>query len=187
VWYHGDAWFIMEPWVWLALGIGVGASAWLGLRGDAGTRTRAADLPARAALALVAAYALAMLIVSAAGRGSAARAFAADGGPAAAVMISPSFGHPLTWDVVARQGDAYRFGTLDVFPWRVRLQATPLPSGLGDPAARAAAAAPEARAFLNWARFPVFQVQRGAGATIVRIADVRYGRQGWATTTIVLH
>jgi hypothetical protein len=29
-------------------------------------------------------------------------------------------------------------------------------------------------------------VQRGPSATVVRIADVRYGAQGWAATTVVL-
>jgi len=183
-WYHGDAWFIMDPWVWLALGLGVALSAWLGRGGRGGAG--GADYPARVALALVVAYALAMLGISAAGRQTARRALAADGGAPAAVMVGPTFGNPLLWDVVARQGDGYRFGTLQVVPWRVRLQATPLPSGLADPAARAAAASPAARPFLGWARFPVFRVQRGPSATLVRIADVRYGAQGWAATTVVL-
>jgi inner membrane protein len=182
-WYHGDAWFIMDPWVWLALGLGVALSAWLG-RGGRGAG--AADYPARAALALVAAYALAMLGISAAGRQTARQALVADGGAPAAVMVAPTFGDPLVWDVVAKQGEGYRFGTLQVVPWSVRLQATPLPSGLEDPAARAAAASPRARPFLNWARFPVFRVQRGASATLVRIADVRYGAQGWAAITVLL-
>ena len=183
VWYHGDAWFIMDPWVWLVLGAGVALSAWLG-RGERHRAT--AEYPARLALALAAAYALVMLGISAGGRRAASRALEAHGPGPTSVMISPTFGDPLHWDVVAWQGTAYRFGTLEVVPWRLRLDAKPFRIGLDDPAARTAAASPQARPFLNWARFPVFYVSHAPTADIVRIVDVRYGAQGWATTTVVL-
>ncbi len=182
VWYHGDAWFIMDPWVWLVLGLGVALSAWLGRRGRAGT----GNWPARLALALVAAYALAMLGISLQGRRAVARTFEARGPEPISVMVSPTFGNPLHWDVVAWQGTAYRLGTLDLLPRRIALDPAPFRIGLDEPAAQKAAAAPAARPFLNWARFPVFYVSRARDATSVRILDLRYGAEGWATTTVVL-
>lgn len=184
VWYHGDAWFIMDPWIWLVLGLGVALSAWLGRGG----RARARDWPARVALALAAAYALAMLGISAAGRRIVASALAANGPEPTAVMVSPTFGNPLRWDVVAWQGTSYRLGSIDGRPGKVTVRIDPAPFriGLDDPAAQKAAAVPAARPFLNWARFPVFYVSRTPDATSVRILDLRYGAQGWATTTVVL-
>ncbi len=183
VWYHGDAWFIMDPWVWLALAGGVARSAWLGRGGRPSTR---ADYPARIALALVAAYALVMLGISLEGRRSVARALAAQGPAPTSVMVSPPFGNPLRWDVVFRQGPAYRVGTLQIAPRRLVLDPTPVPIGLDQPLAAEAAASPAARPFLIWARFPVFSVSPAPAKTIVRINDLRYGIRGWATTTVVL-
>ncbi len=183
VWYHGDAWSIMDPWVWLLLGLGVALSAWLG-RG--GRRPAGADYPARIALALAGAYALVMLGISLQGRRAVARTLAAEGPAPTSVMVSPTFGDPLRWDVVAWEGTVYRLGTLALVPWRLDLDPTPLPIGLDDPAARLASAAPQARSFLSWARFPVFYVSHTAGAAVVRIVDARYGASGWAATTVVL-
>ncbi len=183
VWYHGDAWFIMDPWVWLLLGGGIALSAWLARRGH---RPPGTDYPARIALALAAAYALAMLGISLEGRRTVARALAAQGPEPTSVMVSPTFGDPLHWDVVAWQGNAYRLGTLDLLPRRLQLDPTPLRIGLDHPAAQLASAAPAARPFLNWARFPVFYVSRTSAETVVRIVDVRYGAEGWATTTVIL-
>ncbi len=183
VWYHGDAWFIMDPWVWLALAGGVALSAWLGRGGHRSTR---ADYPARIALALVAAYALVMLGISLEGRRSVVRALAAQGPAPTSVMVSPTFGNPLRWDVVFRQGAAYRVGTLQVAPRRLELDPTPVPIGLDQPRAAVAAAAPAARPFLNWARFPVFSVSPAPAEIIIRINDLRYGIRGWATMTVLL-
>ncbi len=185
VWYHGDAWFIIDPWVWLALGLGVALSAWLGRGRRGGPR---ADYPARIALALAAAYALAMLGISAAGRRVVASALAANGPAPTSVMVSPTFGNPLRWDVVAWQGNDYRLGSIDARPGNVtvRIDPTRVRIGLDDPPARQAAAAPAARPFLNWARFPVFYVSRTPAANTVRIIDLRYGAAGWATTTVAL-
>src|SRR5512146_2848233 len=58
VWFYGDAWSIIDPWVWLLLGAGVLASSWLGRRGS---RPSVADRPARLAIALVTTYAIFML------------------------------------------------------------------------------------------------------------------------------
>ncbi len=185
VWYHGDAWFIVDPWVWLVLGLGVALPAWF-RRG--GRRAAGAEYPARIALALVAAYALVMLGASFEGRRIVTRALAAQGAQPTSVMVSPTFGDPLRWDVVVWQGTSYRLGSIVARPGSVttRIEPTPFPIGLDDPPAQQAAAAPAARPFLNWARFPVFYVSRTPGANIVRIIDLRYGLQSWATTTVVL-
>ncbi len=98
VWYHGDAWNIIDPWVWLVLGAGVAVSAWLGRKGREDGR---AVYPARIALALTGVYALAMLGLSLEGRRAVARTLAAHGPEPISVMVAPTFGNPLHWDVVA--------------------------------------------------------------------------------------
>ena len=182
-WFYGDTWFIMDPWVWLVLGLGVWLSAHLGARGRPAAQ---ADRPARWALGLVAAYAALMLATGAAGRRSVSGAVTAQGSPPASVMVAPVFGNPFVRDVLIREGASYRMGVLHLWPWRVELSGELLPIGLDDPAARAAASTPAGREFLGWARYPFFRVRRTPAATIVTIADARYGAGSWARTTVVL-
>lgn len=180
-WYYGDALFIVDPWILLALG----AAVWLSARRRAaGAREAAAARPARIALGAVAAYTLAMLLVGVAGRGAVLRAFAPRRLAPAAVMVAPVAWNPLVRDVVVRDGAAYRFGTLHVLPWRLELRRDALPTGAADPAARRAAASPEVRPFLHWARFPYFETEYRADGEYVRISDARYGAAGWATMTV---
>jgi len=182
-WFYGDTWFIMDPWVWLVLALGVWLSARRGARGRPAAQ---ADRPARWALVLVVAYGAFMLATGAAGRRSVSAARAAQGSPPADIMVAPVFGNPFVRDVLVREGAGYRAGVLHLLPWRVELSGDVLPIGLDEPAARAAASTPAGREFLGWARYPFFRVRRMPAATIVTIADARYGAGSWARTTVVL-
>lgn len=184
VWYYGDAWNIIDPWVWLVLGAGVWLSA---RRGARGRPTGQADRPARLALGLVALYVLFMLATSAAGRLTVAKALAMPNRTTTAdLMVAPGFWNPLERAVVAREADGYHLGALHLLPWRLEMRPGALTVGAEDPAARAAAATAAGREFLRWARFPYFRVKHSAGWTAVMIADARYGAEGWASTVVLL-
>lgn len=182
VWYYGDAWSIVDPWVWVLLGGAYVVSRTMEARAG---RARPSQRVAGWALAIAAAYGVAMVGISAAGRRAVAAALHT--GPtadAATVMVSPSFGNPLAWTVVARTGTGYRVGRLSLAPWKLVFDPEAIPPGDDDPAARGAARSPAARSFLHWARFPVFRVSRESAGAQVRISDLRYGQEGWAAIVV---
>lgn len=174
VWYYGDTLFIIDPWLWLVLGLGV----WLSRRRERRRHRRPAR-PARVALLLSGGYVAAMLALAFAGRALVRGQMAAMGvDPAAPLLVSPRPADPFHRDVVFQSGDAYRLGTLAWLP-RPALELEPeaVPRNHDHPAARAAAARPELRPFLHWARFPFYVVERGVGGTRVHVLDARYTRE----------
>ena len=175
-WFYGDALFIVDPWLWLALGFGVVLSRRrrAGGRGLAPERTG----PARAALVFTAAYAGAMAISGEAARGIVRTDLERRGGPVDALMVAPLPATPFSRTVVAAQGDEYRLAR---FRWLERPRLDPaslrsFPRGRPPhPAVEAATSTPVAQRFLGWARFPSYRVEdRGAGAYLVHIMDLRY-------------
>lgn len=177
-WFYGDALFIVDPWMWAMLAGGVFAA-----------RRAARPAPARLAIAAVTAYAALMVLGSAVGGALAAGAAEQSAlRPALSRMAGPVPVNPLRREVVVREGDAYRFGSLRLLPRpALEMEAYRLPVNAADPAARAAAATPEGRQFLTWSRFPFFVVERSGGATRVRIDDARYSagpQPSWAAVRV---
>ena len=174
-WFYGDTLFIVDPWLWIILGIGVVLSH---RRRDGRGLVRDPGAPARVALALVVLYAAIMALSGVAARRIVARELAAvDGRPVDRLLLSPLPLTPFRRTVVAAQGDRYFVGR---FRW---LESPRLDPGLrsypgsrpAHPAVDAAAATTLGRRFLGWARFPTYRVeQRGAGAYVVHIVDLRY-------------
>jgi inner membrane protein len=130
---------------------------------------------ARAGLAMAAVYVVAMLAASAAARNEVRAAAAAQGIVAEDAMVGPLPANPLQGHVVVMTPDEYYVGRFD---WL----GTPRVSLDGDRLQRprgavfdAAAAAPAARRFLVWARYPAVEIEKApSGGTLVRFADVRY-------------
>lgn len=177
-WYYGDAVFIVDPWMWLALGTGV-------ILSSRGRSTR----PARVALGVTAAYVLVMLGADVLER-HLVRAELPRHGIArdAGLLLSPVPIDPTRREILIAEGERYRFGTLAWRPGpRIELTDEVLAVGAHEPEAQIAAASPDARSFMHWARFPFFVVDRSGGTTVVHIADARYSRRAmgsWASVTI---
>jgi len=179
-WFHGDALFIIDPWMWLALGLGCLLAREL--------RRRAVlhpEWPARAALTAATVYTLLMAGSNLLARGIVRRAAAAEGGPAAGrLMVSPLPLNPFRRSVVIERDSAYELGAFD---WLHRPHYRPdgplvrRYAGVDAPEARAAAGETwQGRAFLGWARFPVYEVLRAGTGYEVLLADARYTLSGRA-------
>lgn len=174
-WFHGDALFIIDPWVWLILGVGVALSR--------GGRTR----PARAALTVASGYAILMAVSSRAGRAEVERQAAAP--PASRVLVAPVFGDPFRREVLRDLRGSYEEGALNFGPGA---RYTPLgrrPDGLGLPGVAEASATRPGSRFRGWARFPLAQVEREGDSLRVELSDLRYGtgRSGsWAVVEITV-
>ncbi|HVM42435.1 MAG TPA: metal-dependent hydrolase [Gemmatimonadales bacterium] len=178
-WFHGDTLFIVDPWMWLLLGLG-----WLVARE---LRRRGAARPeraARAALAVATAYVLLMAASNLAARGIVRRAALAEGGAVSSLMVSPLPLDPFRRSVVVAREGGYELGSFD---WlhrpHYRREGAPVPryGGLDEPAVRAAAAATRTgRIFLDWARFPVWDVLTTPSGYEVLLADARYTLSGRA-------
>lgn len=171
-WYYGDTLFIVDVWVWLVLGLGVALSLRQERRGLPRWPT-----PARAALVVAAIYTGGMFTL---GRISAAQVrfeLRAEGVPVQRVLASPLPVTPFDRAVVVDEGDRYLVG-------RIRTSGNLVTAGhwpkrnpddpFEDPALTLAASAPAAVAFLRWARYPSYLVDRRGGATVVHFIDLRY-------------
>jgi inner membrane protein len=177
-WVYGDALFIVDPWIWLALG----GAVWAGMRG----RERAAA----GALVLCGAYALGM---SGVGRWSEARVAAElsrGGAEPRRLLASPVPFDPTVRRVIADLGDRYVYADVSIgrSP-TVRFDTLQVRLRLDEPAVRAAAASPEARGFLQWARYPFADVVWEDGGATVVFADARFAERpgtGWAGRRIRL-
>lgn len=177
-WSYGDALFIVDPWLWLILGTGV----WLSRRRRlARERNVVPTWPARRALALSTAY---IALVAASGiavrRAVTTAMQASDPAPVRSVMAGPVAVTPFLRHVVVEQGDAYRTATFrwladpHIDPASVRVWPARRPA---HPAAAAAAATPDGRRFLVWARYPAFTIDSGGTGTTVHIVDLRYANR----------
>jgi inner membrane protein len=175
-WFYGDVLFIVDPWVWLALAIGVLLSR--RRRRLSGGFLAANTVPARLALGLMVVYVAAMALSQMAARRVASRELTALSGRAVeSLMISPAPLNPLVKMVVAVQDGSYRVG---VFDWRRRPRVDPATVRVfprtppNHPAVALASATTIGRRFLQWARFPTFQVEESGGRYLVHIIDLRY-------------
>jgi inner membrane protein len=183
-WFHGDALFIVDPWLWLLFGMGTALAI---RRRRRGATPEESARPACGALAIACGYIGLMLLSNVAGRGivrsEAARAGVA---PVGDLMLAPVPVNPFRRSVVLVTRDGYRRGT---FLWtaspHLTLDPALVPRELGSPAAKAAAASPEGAAFLGWSRFPAAVISPGE-PSVVRLYDLRYAgpEGGWASVDV---
>jgi inner membrane protein len=175
-WFHGDSLFIVDPYLMAMLAIGV----FLVRR----RRRKGASrpfLPGRVVVALGAAYTLALMGLHQVAEGRAERLLSAgDAGAPLRIMAAPTPANPLRWEIVADRGSHYERALLHLA--RASLsERESIPVGLDDPRASRAARDARAEGFLDWARWPVYRVDRDT----VHIIDIRYAspdsRGSWAS------
>lgn len=168
-WYHGDAVFIIDPYLWVALGAG------LLLPRRTVRRVRIVG-----ATALV--YVLAMVGASLAGESLARDVALAQGLSVHEVIYQPVPANPLAGDLIVVTDSAYRFGRLS---WRgaerVRLDGPVILRGdWAAPEVAAARADRSVRDYLVWAQYPYVRIERDAERTHVFIGDARFVGMGVA-------
>jgi inner membrane protein len=166
-WYHSDALFIIDVWVWLLLAITIGVSK----------RREQQDREWRripqVAIAILLAYFGVNLLIS-------QRAYAdvrgASGQNVDRIFASPP---PVTFwrrDLVWREGARYCRATYDPLGAGFRPVGPCIPSNMDDPLVRKAIARdPKLQKFLKWSILPQADVIRDHCSVRVTIGDARYG------------
>ncbi len=167
-WYHGDAWFIADPWIWLALVTGIILARRFG------------PAAARAALAACVLYGVGMWGWSATVRSRIERSLGAGAhGSPVHVLASPVALNPLRRSILVEEPDTYQFGGYAPDSGFRAYGALPRNSELRP----AVEASDRGRRFLVWSRYPFF---RAAGSSVT-VGDARYAGpagDGWATVRI---
>ena len=178
-WYHADALFIIDVWLWLLLGGSIAVSKYREKRGRPWKR------PVEAAIAIALVYIGANLVISE--RAAAAVRHWAGNRPVAAIFASPP---PVAFwrrDLLWREGDCYRRSRFDPLAGGFGAVTACLSSDMDDPAVREALRRdPRLRKFLHWSVMPMAQIERGRCEVRVTIGDARYGdraRSGLARAT----
>jgi len=164
-WYHSDALFIIDIWVWLLLAIAIGISK---RREQKGLEWR--RIP-QAAIAVLLAYIGANLAIS---QAAYAKVLAADP-RAEAIFASPP--PVMSWrrDMVWRDGPDYCRASYDPLGSGFRLGSC-VPSNMGNPLVREAIRRdPGLQKFLKWSILPQADVTEERCAVRVAIGDARYG------------
>ncbi len=172
-WFYGDALFIVDVWAWLILGVAVWASWRRARRGapDDGA-------PARYGLAVFATYAVLMTASAFTVRGLVTGAYRRYVGVTPhRVLAAPVPLTPFRRSLVIEGREGYRVGEFFWLPWPHvdggRTYALPK-AGLSHELLSRAAATPDARRFLRWARFPTWVVTGPGRDRSVYIIDLRY-------------
>lgn len=169
-WYHTDALFIIDLWIWL----GLGAAIWLSKRRESREQPHW-QRPPVIALAAVLTY-----VAANAGLSALARQAIAAGPPYARADVAVASPPPaLFWQrqVVWRESGRIARGTYDPTRSLIGLQSftAPEPDGLADPLARQAmTATPEAVRFMRWSILPMARVTRNGCRATVRFNDARF-------------
>ncbi|HYR27734.1 MAG TPA: metal-dependent hydrolase [Thermoanaerobaculia bacterium] len=201
-WFYGDAVYIMDPWLWLILGCGwligrkpspwligvwlffTGAILWVVGRRNGQYMIVVAIVAAILLVALLwkskRSFATVALIVAAVYIGGRLTLSAATAMQVRAsipgierVMTSPHPIDPTRWDVVAEVGDVYRYGRYTWLDRRLELNAHQIPVAKPSPEWSAAHDRWEVAGFLNWNRFPWYEVHRDAQGVVIEIHDAR--------------
>jgi len=170
LWFHNDALFIIDVWIWLALG----AAIWLSRRRERlGVNWRR---PALAGLVFLVAYIAGNSVLT--GLAKSAPGNDAPYANPEAIYASPP--PVLFWrrELAWRQDGTMAWGSYDPFVSLLYLSdfTEPVPTNMADPLVREALAAPEVVSFARWSTMPMAQVERGACSARVGIGDARYGR-----------
>jgi inner membrane protein len=202
-WFYGDTLFIVDPWVWLLTAAGVvlarsqrwpaiagwsllavltsalilstnlvpagvkltwcmGLTLLVALRWHRPAWTAGGSL-ARAGLATLLLYAGAAYGLARLAESAVAERFAS----ARQVQAHPSPGTPFAHRTVVVEDNAYRIIDTEGVQHDV-------PRKAPDAIVQAALASPSIRGFVNWMRFPYWEVEEAADHWIVRIHDARY-------------
>ena len=165
-WFHTDALFIIDVWLWLLL---AGSIAWSRLRER---RRKPWRRTVQSALAIMLVYIGLNLLIS--HRACAAARHWAGERPVDALFASPP---PLEFwrrGLVWREGDCYRWSRYD--PLAGLQSVTPCrPSLMHDPLVRQAVRRdPALRKFLRWSVLPLAEIERSRCSVTVSIGDARY-------------
>lgn len=174
-WFHGDAMFIVDPWLWILFLIGVFA-----------TRRNARVGPARVALGVAAVYIGAMVWSAAAARELVAAAWAERHGRSPqALMVGPVPVDPFRRSIIVDDGHRYVSGSFKWRPLTITFDGGETAKGSDHAAVARAREHPDFRAILIWARFPYYVVTPVSDGTEVSVRDLRFGtRLGSATVTV---
>ena len=167
-WYHADALFIIDIWVWLLLAVAIGVSKRRERQGREWRR-----LP-QAAIAIVLAYIGLNLAISQSAEAAVRHWSAAP--PAQSIFASP---RPVAFwrrDLVWREGDCYRRSSYDPLSGGMGPVSACEPTNMGNPLVREAVARdPRLQKFLKWSVLPQADVVRSRCTAHVAIGDARYG------------
>ena len=177
-WFYGDTLFIVDPWLWGLLAIGIVMSRMRRRR-----QSFRPELPTRAAIMVLLVYVVAMASSSRLGRGYVDRDTPE---PDLRTMVAPEPITPFSRAVVRDLGAAYEDGRLG---WSVRFRYEPgeqIPVGRDSPGVEQALQNQDVAAFLSWSRFPLYTTVPGRDSTLVRITDMRYPGQPWASVEVVV-
>jgi hypothetical protein len=142
---------------------------------------RSSERLARWGLGLAVGYITLMVVASGVAARDVQRTLVASGFEPVQVMVAPEAANPFRNSVIATSATSYQRGD---YRWlerpRVQLEGDATPIPVRSPVTEAAAATLEARRFLTWSRFPVFQVEDLEDGYQVRIRDLRFsgGRDG---------
>lgn len=165
-WFHGDAVFIIDPWLWLVLA--------------------AALIPWRRTLrrvrlfgALAVAYVLVMILASRVAEPLAHFAAQAAGiKEVEEVMYQPAPAQPHRGSLIVATSTAYHRGTFEWLPGdgdRITFAPSPIVRGdWGAPAVIEALRERNVRDYLTWSRFPFVRTDSGPGGVIVSFGDARF-------------
>jgi inner membrane protein len=170
LWFHNDALFIIDVWIWLALGLGI----WLSRRREKRGAPRW-GAPAIAALATVLLYIAGNGVLSARAK-DAVIAVKTAARPERIFATPPPVAF---WrrELVWRRRGTISFGAYD--PLARGLSDDPPPpiaDGMADPLARQGMTATrDLVAFMRWSLLPVARVERGRCGARVTYGDARYG------------
>jgi len=167
-WYHADALFIIDLFLWVLVG---GSLWWSKRREKQGGEWRR---PMQVAIGIVLAYIAGNLLITQ--RANAAVKAASP--QADAIFASPP--PALFWrrDLVWREGDCYRRAEYDPFTGFAVVGACE-PSGMDDPIVQQAIReTPSLQKFLRWSILPEASVERSGCTAKVMIGDARYGSRG---------
>ena len=166
-WFHADALFIIDVWIWLLLAIAI---AWSRVREQKG---RAWRRPVQGAIGILLAYIALNLAIT-------QRAYAAVRGwagqrPIDAVFASPppvkSWRRGLVW----RETNCYRWASYDPLGGGLKGVTPCRATGRDEPLVRAAIQRDhELRSFLRWSVLPLAEVERSRCSARVSIGDARY-------------
>ena len=165
-WFHADALFIIDVWIWLMLGVSI---AWSRIREENGRPWRR---PVQAALAIAIAYIGLNLTIT-------QRAYAAVHRWAGERPIDALFASPppvLSWrrGLVWRERDCYRWSRYDPLGGFGPVSNC-RPTRMNDPLVRGAIRRdPALRKFLRWSILPLAEVHRSRCSVTVSIGDARY-------------
>ena len=165
-WYHADALFIIDVWVWLLLALAIGISK---RREQQGKDWR--QIP-RTAIAILLVYIGVNLLISQSAFADVRRTSA----NAERIFASPP--PVLFWkrDMVWQNGASYCRATYDPLGSGFQPLGSCTPSNMGDPAVKDAIRRdPRLQKFLKWSILPQADIRRDRCSIRVSIGDARYG------------